>query len=168
MLRNLKQMSDSQAVLNCTSHERRLIDARPRETVHAYLKTVQWHCLLAEDLQGVVLCKKTVGILQPYLEWIDLRWAVELKLSCKEIVANWIMKIDKIATYPLRLGFKFQPPGLFLVVKGIKLQTLGGFRNTLPVLLFYSRMVIHRQSQNPICWFFERKVYKRIDTLLAD
>ena len=30
MLRNLKQMSDSQAVLNGTSHERRLLDARPR------------------------------------------------------------------------------------------------------------------------------------------
>ena len=61
----------------------------------------------------------------------------------------------KIATYPLRLGFKFQPPGLFLVVKGIKLQTLGGFRNTLPVLLFYSRMVIHRQSQIPYGLFWK-------------
>ena len=30
MLRNVKHMSDSQAVLNGTSHERRLLDARPR------------------------------------------------------------------------------------------------------------------------------------------
>ena len=30
-------------------------------------------------------------------------------------------------------GVKFQPPGLFLVIKGLKFQTLGGFRYTFTI-----------------------------------
>ena len=34
-------------------------------------------------------------------------------------------------------GVKFQPPGLFLVVKGLKFQTLGGFRYILNPAVIY-------------------------------
>ena len=41
-----------------------------------------------------------------------------------------IHQVDKIYIYIPRpsKGIKFQPPGLFLVVKGHKFHTLGGFR----------------------------------------
>jgi len=50
----------------------------------------------------------------------------------QKILANAWVPVTCIYIYTIHIprpsnGVKFQPPGLFLVVKGLKFQTLGGF-----------------------------------------
>ena len=69
---------------------------------------------------------------QSIMSWVDICYRIGknyvlVYVVCKYYIFKYIyISIIYIPRPPK--GFKFQPRGLFLVVKGLKFQTLGGFR----------------------------------------
>ena len=59
---------------------------------------------------------------------IYCRWTCKRTDLNAAVSSVKVLKIERYVPESSK-GVKFQPPGLFLVVKGLKFQTIGGFRH---------------------------------------
>ena len=75
-------------------------------------------CLQAPG--GATITPEAMAQLQAKMGWDDSPEPAFRKMIIHSRKLTWIPRPSK--------GIKFQPPGLFLVVKGHKFHTLGGFR----------------------------------------